>query len=251
MSEVRYDDADVARDYEATRYRFPEVLGLWCDLMAPWFEVGPLQRRVLDVGAGTGIWSAAIAERFAVPVVGVEPATGMRAVARSRAHPLVAHVAGVADALPLPDGSATAAWLSTVIHQFPDLPAAVAELRRVLAPEAPVLIRTFFPERHHDNDLYVHFPDARRQPVLSLAVDPVVAVFEEAGFRRAGLETVLEPRETTYDAILARLPKARFADSSLAGLTDDQWEAGLASIRATRDRGEPPAPFGLDLLVFT
>jgi ubiquinone/menaquinone biosynthesis C-methylase UbiE len=252
MSDVQYGDETVARDYEAFRYRFPEVLGLWCDRIRPWIEVGPGRRRLLDVGSGTGIWSLAFAERFLLPVVGVEPAAGMRAVAAAeRRHPLVDYVAGLAGALPLRDGSVTAAWLSTVVHQFPDLPAALADLRRVLVPDAPVIVRTFLPERHTDTDLYVHFPGARRLPVLGLALAPLVAAFEDAGFRHASIDTVYEPREESYDDVLARLPKARATDSSLAGLSDEEWEAGLASIRRCRDQGEHPVPFGLDEIVFT
>jgi ubiquinone/menaquinone biosynthesis C-methylase UbiE len=50
-------------------------------------------------------------------------------------------LAGQADALPFTAGSFGAAWLSTVIHHITDLPAAAAELRRVLAASAPVLTR--------------------------------------------------------------------------------------------------------------
>ena len=219
--------------------------------VAPWFELGPVQRLVLDVGAGTGIWSAAFAERFAVPVLGVEPAAGMRAVARERTtDPLVDQVAADAGALPLRDGVATAAWLSTVVHQFPDRPAALAELRRVLTPGAPVIVRTFLPERHPDTDLYRHFPGARRFPVLGLTLDGLVTDFERAGFRSAAVESVGEPRGSTYDDVLAQLPQARTTDSSLVSLTDEEWETGLAGIRAARDRGETPTPFETDLLVF-
>ncbi|HEY8544707.1 MAG TPA: methyltransferase domain-containing protein [Acidimicrobiales bacterium] len=252
MSDVRYDDPTVAREFEATRYRHPEVFGLWCDRMGSWFEVGPVQRLVLDVGAGTGIWSVAIAERFAVPVLGVEPAAGMRSVAATRAaaHPLVDQVAATAEALPLRDRVATAAWLSTVVHQFTDRPAALAELRRVLVPGAPVLVRTFLPERHPDADLCRHFPGARRFPVSGLTLDGLVADFERAGFRSAAVETVPEPRAATYDEVLAQLPPARAADSALVALTDEEWEAGLDGIRAAQARGETPPPFELDLLVF-
>jgi hypothetical protein len=55
---------------------------------------------------------------------------------------------GNASALPLPDESADAAWLSLVIHHIPDLGVAAHEIRRVLRPGAPVLIRQGFPDRY-------------------------------------------------------------------------------------------------------
>jgi ubiquinone/menaquinone biosynthesis C-methylase UbiE len=59
---------------------------------------------------------------------------------------------GDASVLPLPDGSADAAWISLVIHHIPDLEAAAWEIRRVLRPAAPVLAQadTF---RHADTNM--------------------------------------------------------------------------------------------------
>src|SRR6266545_2165943 len=149
MSGVHYDDAAVAEEFERTRYAYPEAIEVWCDRIEPWLEVGPGQRRVLDLGSGTGIWSEAIASRFDVEVVGVEPAAGMLGqAAATRSDPRVRFMGGTADALPLPDRSITSAWLSTVVHQFPDLAAAAAELRRVLVSGSPLMIRNSFVGRH-------------------------------------------------------------------------------------------------------
>ncbi len=48
---------------------------------------------------------------------------------------------GNASRVPLPDASADAVWLSLVIHHTPDLEVAAHEIRRVLRPGAPILIR--------------------------------------------------------------------------------------------------------------
>jgi hypothetical protein len=63
---------------------------------------------------------------------------------------LIAYVGGRADAVPVCGGSCGAAWLSTVIHHFGDLPAVAIELRRVLPSGAPVLIRERFTGRTGD-----------------------------------------------------------------------------------------------------
>lgn len=250
MSQVRYADRTVAEEFEAVRYWHPGILDVWCDRMAAWFEVGPAPRRVLDVGSGTGIWSEAIAARFEVPVVGVEPAAGMRAhAALTRRHPLVDYVAGRADALALADGSATAAWLSTVVHQLPDTRAAAAELRRVLVPRAPVMIRNDFVGRQDEIELFDLFPGAREEASTWPRVDDVVAAFEPAGFRMASLQRVHEPWVESYDEFLELLPLMRHTDSSLAHLSDAEWEAGVRTVRRRRDRGDRPRPLGFDLLV--
>jgi ubiquinone/menaquinone biosynthesis C-methylase UbiE len=69
---------------------------------------------------------------------------------------------GDASTLPLPDGSADGAWLSLVIHHIPDLEAAAREIRRVLRPGAPVLIRQGFPGRPDRVELHRWFPEVIR-----------------------------------------------------------------------------------------
>jgi SAM-dependent methyltransferase len=209
-----------------------------------------LQSRVLDVGSGTGIWSNAIADRFHLDVVGVEPGAGMRSVAAERRHPLVTYLAGSAAALPLADCTATAAWLSTVVHHFPDLDGAAAELRRVLATPAPLLIRNWFADRFDGIEATEHFPSVGERLSGWRTVGEVVDVLERHDFGFAGLERVETPGLDDYDQVLAAMPQQRHSDSLLSDLDDDEWEAGLASIRRARDRGERPRPLGLDLLVF-
>jgi SAM-dependent methyltransferase len=84
---------------------------------------------VVDVGAGTGLLSRALARRVA-QVVAVEPDDRMRAVLRSRS-PGVEVLAGQGEALPLPDASADGVFVSSAWHWLdPDL--AVPEISRVL-----------------------------------------------------------------------------------------------------------------------
>ncbi|MGO9293249.1 MAG: class I SAM-dependent methyltransferase [Streptosporangiaceae bacterium] len=63
-------------------------------------------------------------------------------------------IGGHANAIPLGAATMDGARLSTVIHHLPDLPAAARELRRVLRPGAPVLIRSVFAGRHHGIGLF-------------------------------------------------------------------------------------------------
>jgi ubiquinone/menaquinone biosynthesis C-methylase UbiE len=150
--------------------------------------IGPL----LDVGSGTGIWSHAFARWFGIRIVGIEPSSGMRAKAAAKwSHPNIAYVGGRADAVPVAGQCCGAAWLSTVIHHFGDLPAAAVELRRVLRPGAPVLIREGFTGRTDGIPWLGYFPEAL--PVTQgfwPTVDAVVDAFTPAGFEFETLQPV-------------------------------------------------------------
>jgi SAM-dependent methyltransferase len=85
----------------------------------------------VDLAAGTGLFTRALLGR--VPrVVAVEPDPRMRAVLARRTPGLDVR-AGRGEAIPLPDASADAVFVSTAWHWF-DLPLAVPEIARVLRP---------------------------------------------------------------------------------------------------------------------
>jgi ubiquinone/menaquinone biosynthesis C-methylase UbiE len=69
--------------------------------------------RLLDLGAGTGMWAVAFTDWCGIEVVAVEPSQAIRA----QSYPGM--VAGDASAIPLKAASVDGAWLSTVIHHIP------------------------------------------------------------------------------------------------------------------------------------
>jgi SAM-dependent methyltransferase len=84
---------------------------------------------VVDLGAGTGLLSRALAGK-AGHVIAVEPDDRMRSVLQDRS-PGVEVLAGRGEAIPLPDGTADAVLVSSAWHWMdPDL--AVPEIARVL-----------------------------------------------------------------------------------------------------------------------
>ena len=78
-----------------------------------------------------------------------------------------------------------AAWLSTVVHHLTDLSACALELRRTLAPGAPVMIRNSFPGRLREVELFRHFPAAAAVAAPWPALEQVIETFAEAGFTSA------------------------------------------------------------------
>jgi ubiquinone/menaquinone biosynthesis C-methylase UbiE len=116
-----------ADDYEKGRPGFaPEVF----ELLARELDIGP-GRRVCDLAAGTGKFTRGLVD-LGADVVAVEPVEGMRRQFRA-ALPDVDLLDGTAEALPLPDESVDALTGAQAFHWF-DMPAALAEIRRVLRP---------------------------------------------------------------------------------------------------------------------
>ena len=85
----------------------------------------------VDLAAGTGLFTRALLGR-AARVVAVEPDARMREVLARRS-PGVDVREGRGEAMPLPDASADAVFVSTAWHWL-DLPRAVPEIARVLRP---------------------------------------------------------------------------------------------------------------------
>jgi SAM-dependent methyltransferase len=94
-------------------------------------------QRVLDVGCGNGRYTSRLREAFPeAEVIGVDLASG---VLESVPEPTV--VADVAD-LPFEDGSADVVLAMHMLYHVPDIPAALDELRRVLAPGGVLFVST-------------------------------------------------------------------------------------------------------------
>jgi 2-polyprenyl-6-hydroxyphenyl methylase/3-demethylubiquinone-9 3-methyltransferase len=93
-------------------------------------------RRILDAGCGGGLVARELAVAGA-EVVGVDRSLGSLEVARRAVDRSIGSfrpVRGRLERLPFADGSFDAVVAADVLEHLPDLPAAVAELARVLAP---------------------------------------------------------------------------------------------------------------------
>jgi demethylmenaquinone methyltransferase/2-methoxy-6-polyprenyl-1,4-benzoquinol methylase len=97
--------------------------------------------RVLDIAAGTGTSSVAIA-RTGARVTALDFSAGMVAVGRQR-HPEIDFVEGDATALPFDDASFEAVTISFGLRNVNDPHAALAEMRRVLVPGGRLVVCEF------------------------------------------------------------------------------------------------------------
>jgi SAM-dependent methyltransferase len=258
MARISYDE-QTATAFKAVREIPRDGLSGWRDAVGR--HLRPSQGMTLvDIGAGTGAFASAFSDWFDLGVLAVEPSAAMRAqIPRT---PAIQVLEGDASALPLPDESADAAWLSLVIHHVPDLEAAAREIRRVLRPGAPVLIRQGFPDRYEPSgnlrldsiELVRWFPETARTAGTFPSLENTRKAFAAAGFRQDALEQVRETYPGSLADFLGEVDTFRDADTTMRKLTEEEFLRGKRrlrrAIRQAEQTGIPePRSNWLDLLV--
>ena len=124
----------IGQSYTATRRPDPRIVDSLIRLLA--LPEGSL---LADVGAGTGNYTNALAEK-GYGVQAIEPSSVMRAQADP--HPRVQWLEGMAERLPLGDASVDGVVSTLAIHHFSDLHHSLLEMDRV-AGIGPIVLFTF------------------------------------------------------------------------------------------------------------
>lgn len=145
--------------------------------------LGPA-RTVVNVGAGAGSYEPPDRR-----VVAVEPSTAMIAQRPASAAPVVR---ATATQLPLADGSFEAAMAMVTVHQWPDAPTGLAELRRVSS--GPVVVLTFDPEALETLWLVEYAPELY---AAERGRYPTMEVFRRAFGPRTSIDPVPVPFDCT------------------------------------------------------
>jgi ubiquinone/menaquinone biosynthesis C-methylase UbiE len=258
VARISYDERTAAA-FKAAREIPRDGLAEWREAIRRHLRPSP-GMTVVDVGAGTGQFAAAFHDWFELDVIAVEPSAAMRSqIPRT---PGIQAFEGDASVLPLRHASADAAWLSLVIQHIPDLGAAAREIRRVLRPGAPVLIRQGFPDRYEPAgklkqnriELIRWFPETARTANTFPSLAETREAFAAAGFRQEALEEVRETSRGSLAEFLDQVETLRHADTTMRGLTDDEFLRGKQrlrrAVRRAADAAEPEARSNwLDLLV--
>src|SRR6185436_1206380 len=192
MRRIDYD-TEQYQDYARGRALTEPQMRAWIGIFAARLpERRPLVG--LDVGSGTGRFAPALARAFG-PVTGVEPSDRMREVAQAQSpHPDVRYLAGAAEDMPVPSGSADYAVMLQSWHHVQDKPRAARELARVLRPAGRLVLRSGFIDHMPRIWWLEHF---RRGLELDASMfqplHEVIATFSSAGWRVASFGWVTEP----------------------------------------------------------
>ena len=189
---------------------------------------------MLDVGCGTGVLAAALAERAAARVWAVDAEPAMVEVARGRLPKGAGVREGRAEELPFRDGWFERAVMRLAVHLV-DRARAVPELRRVLAPGGRAVVATFDPS-HFDgfwlNRLFPSLEEIDRARFPEPAV--LCGELEAAGFASTRVVPLSQRAEIDRDTALVRIRGRHISTFDL--LDEDEVAAGTA--RAERELPE-------------
>jgi len=227
-----------AAAYAEHRPSYADTAIRWC------LEGLPPTPSVVDLGAGTGILTAALT-RLGADVTAVEPDQDMLAELR-RHLPDVRAVPGSAEAIPLPDASVDAVLAGQAMHWF-DLDRALPEIARVLRPGG-VLAGLWNVDDDRVGWVAELSETARRQASITLLRwrDGVATSYQERAAKAgAGLFAAAETSEfangqiRTADTLLASIA----THSNLLVMTDSERQDLLAQI-ADFLHGQPETSAG-------
>lgn len=165
---------------------------------------GVIGKRVVDLGAGTGIASWAFATRGAEAVYAVEPDpsahVGRGAIEKLIAQLPIAPVDATGEALPFPDRHADIVYTRQVLHHISDLDAVLAECSRILSPGG-ILLATREHVVRNEQELTVFL---QNHPVHALvggenahSLQVYVEAISSAGLR---IDRVIRPWESVINA---------------------------------------------------
>ncbi len=241
MRRIDYD-TELYRDYARGRALTEQQLRAW---IAAFGARLPDRRPLagLDVGSGTGRFTPALARAFG-PVTGIEPAVRMREIAQAQSqHPGVRYLAGSAEDMPVPSGSADYALMFLSWHHIQDKTRAVRELARVLRPAGRLLLRSNFSDHIPPSGWWLeYFPRGFEvDAAMFQPLHEVIAAFTSAGWRVASFGTVTEPSSGPRRDVLPLL-RLR-THSTFAHFTPDELETGFGRLqRAIAADPGAPAP---------
>jgi ubiquinone/menaquinone biosynthesis C-methylase UbiE len=246
-----YDTTAMPAVYDAGRGYSRQTLDRWLAAIETAAGGSRPIEAILDLGCGTGRYSGALAERFGAAVIAVDPSEKMLAESRRKNAPNVTCLQGHGEQLPLGDGSVDMVFMSMVFHHFADPRQVARECHRVLKPGGIVVLRGASTDQIDGYPYLPFFP--RTEQLIRRSIRSVEAM--QAPFRAAGFEPTLH--EIVMSEVGASWPDyaekvALRADSILVQLSDEEFAAGLAALRAhaAAQPADQPVIEPVDLLAF-
>ena len=226
-----YNTSAIHTRYDGARALPDDTMACWMEALVP--VIAPDRvRTVVDLGCGTGRFCRTLAATFHATVIGVEPSEKMQATALENldGEEGITILPGSAEEIPVGDGGAELVFMSMIYHYLPDIPAAMREIARVLAPGGYLAIRNAVRENLDAIPFFRFFPEAlelekQRMPTR----DSIMQQMEAGGFTLISCRTITQRFAESHIEYLQKIEQRGLSVLNL--ISDEQFHAGVASLR--------------------
>ncbi len=220
-----YSEIKTANRYDSARSLPLQTKNLWLHALRSSLPEQEI-RKVLDLGCGTGRFTAALAETFGCPAVGVEPSAAMLTIALSRGEPNVEWQQGQAENIPLENRTVDLVFMSQVFHHLVQPQQALQEISRVLTPAGHLAIRNGTREHNGELAWLNCFPEAleiedKRTPSKQELKELVCS----QSFAMISQRTINQFFASSYDEYFNKISQRGL--SSLIVISDESFQSGL------------------------
>ena len=248
---MKYDDTSIAGRYDSAR-KIPEAtLSMWLDAIGNRIPQEQIQT-IIDIGCGTGRFSAALADLLDAKVIGIDPSETMLAKARENVHhPKVTFQEGKAESLPAKDTSACLVFLSMVYHHIESPEQAAKEFYRILRPGGFVCIRNSTKDLLDRVPYLKYFPEAmaiNRKRIPSRK--SIINTLNEAGFSLSFHDILHQKFTDTFNQYCEKIAQRGLSD--LIMISNIDFNAGMVRMKQdAENRGDSgPILEPIDLFIF-
>lgn len=245
-----YGKMEAATRYDSARSLPEPTKAIWLDALrasVPERRVG----RILDLGCGTGRFTAALGEAFGCRVIGIEPSAAMLDVALSRNEPDVEWKQGRAESIPLDSRAVDLIFMSQVFHHLVQPRRALEEINRVLTVGGYLAIRNGTREHNSELRWLKCFPEAyeieeKRTP-SSQELEEIVC---ERFFVLTSHRTIHQLFASSYAEYVEKI--SRRGLSALIAIKDEAFQSGLRRLRhwISLQAQDVPVYEPVDLFIF-
>jgi ubiquinone/menaquinone biosynthesis C-methylase UbiE len=220
-----YSNVEAANRYDSARSLPPQTIALWLEELLssiPRQEI----KSILDLGCGTGQFTAALGEAFGCAVVGVEPSAAMLNIAGSRRVSHVEWKQGQAENIPLGSRAVDLVFMSQVFHHLVEPRQALQEISRVLTPAGYLAIRNGTREHNDEIEWLKFFPEALEiEEKRMISRGGLVELVCGQPFVQISQRTVSQLTAFSYEEYFEKV--SRRALSSLMAISDAAFQSGL------------------------
>ena len=240
MSQTLYDESNISAVYDSSRSLPGDVINVWMKAISS--AIGNKNiKGIIDLGCGTGRFSAALASSFNTFCVGVDPSEKMIQKARSNSKGNdVSFTVGSGESIPVTT-KVDMVYMSMAYHHLKDANKFLIEIQRVLNDNGFLVIRNATKEDIIDNGEFQFFPTAldiemQRMPTREELINSFIS---------AGYENLLTSR---VEQCFAKNHNEFYQKIGLRGLsalqmiTDEEFEAGTLKLKEfcmTKHPSEP------------